>query len=406
LIERVKTPQALLAQSAEINPIEDVFLVRQFVKAEILYQSLMRDSVVSRFAQFSLLPHLSTSRSTALYKHNKFSLNLLAGYSSGLRGLEIGGLMNIDRNKVSGLQLAGLGNVVGGNTQGVQIAGGFNVNRSSVRGIQLAGINNWADSLIGGQFSPVNNYLKGELAGIQLSAAVNVSKGNIKGVQAAGILNAGKSLKGLQVAGVANISTKEFSGLQVSSIFNKASSGKGLQLGLINVCDSLEGVPIGLINIIKEGYRGVEIGGGISLPTSIKLKTGNHALYSILALGWRPGDQGIWGYGFGLGNARKIRPNIYLHNEILIWHIHQDQTFITKLNHLLQFHPSLHKTLSPKLELSLGPVFNVHLSNYIDPLTGSPLSSLHPYNSQAKLSENASNLFQFWLGGQIALTLF
>lgn len=406
LIERMEITPKLLAQSAEINPIQDVFLVRHFVKAEILFHPLKKDSFETRLAQFSFLPHLNTSGSAALHKRNKFSLNFLAGYASGLRGVEIGGIMNIDRNEVYGLQLAGLGNVVGGNTGGLQIAGGFNVNRASVKGVQLAGINNWADSLIGGQFSPVNNYLKGKLAGIQLSAISNISQGEINGIQAGGILNLGKSLDGAQIAGIGNFTSKEFSGAQVATIFNKARKGKGIQLGLINVCDSLDGVPIGLINIIKRGYRGIELGGGISLPTSIKLKTGNHSLYSIIALGWRPGDYGIWGYALGLGNALKTSKKMYLHNELLVWHIHQDEQFITGFNHLLQFQASLHRSLSPKFALSLGPTLNFHLSNYKDEQDGTPLSSLHPYNTQTRLAENSSNLFQFWLGGQIGLTLW
>lgn len=403
-ISRVAPTPSLLASAAEINPIQNVFLVKQLVKAEMLEEPLVQEEIEPRFAQLSFIPLASTNGAKSFRKTNRFSLNVLAGYSAGVKGVEIGGLMNIDRNEVDGLQIAGLGNVVGGNTNGLQIGGIFNVNRRSVRGAQFAGINNWADSLVGVQFSPINNVLVGRLKGVQGTAIVNVSKGEIQGLQLAGIGNWGKALEGAQIAGIANISTGNFSGAQVAGIVNYAKKGKGVQIGLINISDSLDGVAIGFLNLTKKGYNSLEVSSSLTLTSAAKLKMGNHRLYNIFAIGARPGAAKIWGYGYGLGNALKVTSNSYLHTEFIVWQIHQDQSFITDLNLLSQLHISYHLPISPRFEISLGPVLNFHISNYLDSGTGKPLSDLNPYAKSFELT-NQGNLSEFWVGAQIGFTL-
>ena len=63
-----------------------------------------------RKLQFSLIYPLATNGISTQYA-NYFSLNTLAGASGGLKGIELGGLLNFNRHTAEGLQFSELFNV-------------------------------------------------------------------------------------------------------------------------------------------------------------------------------------------------------------------------------------------------------------------------------------------------------
>src|SRR5690606_33332308 len=73
--------------------------------------------------QTSITPGLSTHGSMSGQVVNKFSVNLLGGYTSGVNGVELGGGFNINKRNVNFLQAAGVFNLVGGSVSGIQLAG-------------------------------------------------------------------------------------------------------------------------------------------------------------------------------------------------------------------------------------------------------------------------------------------
>lgn len=85
--------------------------------------------------QLSFTPGLSTNKSLNPIYENKFSLNVLGGYSKGVNGIELGGLFNINRKDMNGLQLGGLMNIVIEDVNGLQIPGIGNFNRYKMNGI-------------------------------------------------------------------------------------------------------------------------------------------------------------------------------------------------------------------------------------------------------------------------------
>ena len=92
---------------------------------------------------------------------------------------------------------------------------------------------------------------RGKNEGVQLSA---VGLGNdFTGLQWgwAGSYNTGR-LSGVQLAGLGNY-TVSGKGVQWSGIFNGAEDFGGLQVSLVNYTKSLQGLQVGLINIITEG---------------------------------------------------------------------------------------------------------------------------------------------------------
>src|SRR5690606_23810835 len=90
--------------------------------------------------QASLTPGLGTHGKMSAQVVNKFSFNVLGGYTAGVNGFEIGGLFNIVKRDMHYAQIAGIFNVIGGQVDGLQIAGLHNNVIGSVEGVQIAGL--------------------------------------------------------------------------------------------------------------------------------------------------------------------------------------------------------------------------------------------------------------------------
>ena len=288
--------------------------------------------------QISFLPNMGTNLDMNAAMENKASINIIAGYSRAINGVEFGGFLNIVREDVTGGQFAGFGNLVGGDVDGIQAAGFFNNTKGKVEGFQAAGfINTTLDTVVGvqaagfinttntlvngAQFAGFGNYLNGNgLNTIQSAGFFNYTKGKIEGFQAAGYFNYAtdsitggqisgflnktkKSCYGLQLSGFANIA-KDFTGAQISGFFNKAKNVKGLQLGIVNIADSLQGVGIGIFNYVKHGYHPIEVFYSDYGSASLRLKTGTRAFYNIFEAGIGTSSvNDFWHYGYGIGHS-------------------------------------------------------------------------------------------------------
>src|SRR5262249_31047725 len=103
-----------------------------------------------------LAPGAGTSAFQGTSAIRTISLNPLAGLSRGLRGLELSGLLGVDRAFACGVQVAGGLNLVGGPVEGLQLAGGVNVAAGALHGVQAAGGYNHARGVRGQQLGVVN----------------------------------------------------------------------------------------------------------------------------------------------------------------------------------------------------------------------------------------------------------
>lgn len=95
------------------------------------------------------------------------------------------------------------------------------------------------------------NHTSGEFSGVGLGL-VNFTEGSFSGWQS-GIINIAEDrFTGLQFhpAALANIVGRG-EGAQIAWGFNKAEYLHGFQLSLVNIADDMEGLQVGLINIIR-----------------------------------------------------------------------------------------------------------------------------------------------------------
>jgi len=255
----------------------------------------------TKLAQVSVIPRIGTNRAESERTVNNVSFNLFVGNNGGVDGVEIGGFVNIVKEDVKGVQIAGLVNMVGGDVRNSEwIADKEDIKK----GIQIAGIINMAQNVKAYQAAGILNVVRANFEGVQIGGIGNVVGADAVGLQVAGIFNHNEGYAGSQLSGITNVAA-EVDGFQVSGIYNKADYVRQFQIGLINVCDSIGGTPIGLMSFVKGGennYNRFEVSSSEMMHVNFGMKFGVKSFYNMMHAGMRfkNGVQG-WGLGYGVG---------------------------------------------------------------------------------------------------------
>ncbi len=249
-----------------------------------------------------------------------FSCNAVFGYTGGLQGLEVGGVANLDKGDVSGCQLGGVANINTGKTRGLMVSGVFNFSREELNGGMLAGIVNAAHQ--GGT--------------------------------------------GCQV-GTLNLASDDFHGIQIG-VINVARRMKGVQLGIINIStESNQGVPAGLVSIIRHGYRVLELAASETGVTSLAFKLGIQRLYSIYKAGYSTyHHHPVMSYGFGLGTKIPVSDNQAVHVELTTSDLVYRGRWNHRLNLLTQAAVKYALDLDRHASFIAGPVIDFYTTRETD----------------------------------------
>jgi hypothetical protein len=349
----------------------------------------------------SLVPYLSTNKLLAVNTENKVSLNVLIGYSKGTRALELGGLMNIVAGSSKYAQMAGLGNIVKDSVHGFQAAGLFNTSRN-IDGIQAAGL-----------FNTVNRHVKGaQMAGIfnigesvqgfQAGGIFNKTK-QLKGIQASGLFNISERVNGIQAAGLFNISTA-VEGIQIAGLFNKSGYVKGSQISVINLTDSISGIPLGLFSFVKKGYKAIDLSFNELLMPTIGFSTGVNAFHNKLFLGVGF-NQPFVGIGYGLGSHLRLGKNWYFSPEWQTQILHPYRLNIFSANSMQTLLLGCSYRIKNRCNVLLGPslnwwIINTDRAEYVNSINAIVPKVLH------QNLDNASKTQQLlWLGFKCSIQL-
>lgn len=259
----------------EKNKVQSVGLAKLVVSPSTFEESNHLGISHHRPAQISFLPMLGTNRRLSGIVDNTLSLNIIAGYSGSVSGLEIGGLINVTRQDVTGLQVAGFGNVTGGQVSGVQVSGFFNNNQGSVHGVQLAGFQNVVlDTIQGAQIAGFVNVIKGKMDGFQLAGFTNIAAKDVEGIQLAGFTNvAFGDVDLLQASGFANWG-RNVGGGQLAGFMNTAwgNVGGGQLSGFTNISKGNVGgwQLTGFANAATGNVNGGQLSGFANVADSVK----------------------------------------------------------------------------------------------------------------------------------------
>ena len=275
-------------------------------------------------AQLSLIPNISTNLKMCGAVTNNFSVNVLGGYSAGVSGLEVGGLINITRQKVAGLQVCG-------------------------------GINQGPDTLIGMQAAGFANLGIHSVSGIQFAGVFNYTKGPVKGAQLAGLFNYAKK--------------------------------PGFQLAVINVGDTCSGSPLGIINIIRHGYYSIVLQSDEAGNFSLLGNTGTYHLYNRFGVSkYGSISDKAWALSYGFGKQFRSGHVISWSTELFSSVIGPNGVFDSLTLSKVTFDFKLNLRLSRHLVLMAGPQVysligssdNPYLISQLDKAKDWQLSSYSP----------------------------
>lgn len=434
------------------RPIEQRAISGGLVSPETyLHTENLKGIKESRYAQVSFVPAVSigSNLSTNGLITNNFSLNILAGYSNGVDGAEIGGLLNMVNGDVRWFQVGGLANLDGGNFDGGQIGGLLNSVRGNFRGAQIGGLlNTVGGEIIGTQIGGIANLSHKTLFGMQVGGIANIARGKIYGFQVGGIFSAAKCgftgfqlggiatsadslVNGVQISGIHNLSRGRFNGvqiggisnysqrgnsffqaggignmaaknygIQVAGIFNFAKTNHGLQIGLLNFSKEGKGLAIGLFNFVLKGYHKMEIYSTESFHANFRIKTGNRHFYNSYNFGVRFDDElllkGGLGYGTNLKFNDKWSTSFDLTGNLVFKNNFENYRF----NQLYQFGASLDFAPAKWITFYGGPTFNLNLMQFKDEEGNYPL-----YLTPTALFEGVETggAYEGWIGWRLGI---
>jgi hypothetical protein len=283
---------------------------------------------------------------------NKFSINILGGYSGGVDGAEFSSLGSVLQGNMRGAQFSGLGNIVLQETKGVQFAGLFNIGLGNVKAAQFAGL-------------------------------ANITAGKVKAFQASGLLNiTTDTTRGFQLAGLANISAGRISGTQMSGLFNYAKKLNGVQLGVFNYTDSLEkGVPVGFLSFVKNGYSAFELGATETLFGVMSFKTGTRQFYNILSVGGGTRDGlSLFAWGYGLGAFIPLGNKAGISIDGICYQVNEGEWFTDRLNLLNKLNLTGSWKLANHLSIFAGVSWNVTVSDITDKYGDEVVAHIAPWS--------------------------
>jgi len=348
----------------------------------------------SRTMQASIIPYIGTNWKVTGSITNQVSVNLLAGYTGGLKGFELGGLLNLTRKEMNGLQISGMGNIVGGKAKGLQIGGLFNFDLGNFEGVQIAGILNYApDTIRGSQISLMTNIATGHCTSAQISLLLNLALKDVRKVQACGLVNYGHNVDGVQFAGLLNIARNHNDGLQIAGFVNYATIVNGVQIGLVNISNTVErGVPIGIFSYVQQGYHLFEVSGNEIFYANVAFKSGTKNFYNFINAGIGSDYKLIISYG--LGTIFTLKKKLSMNVDASAGFVYHP-TGTTYQGLLVKFNPAFEYRFAKHFAIFLGPVYNFYLFSKGKP-SATP-RGLSTYDFYFRSTQNAS--MQMWIGG-------
>lgn len=393
-----------------------------FGKAFLSSRLRMQSSNLSKFfvnmpVQGSLIPGLSSQGKMSTQVVNKFSFNMIGGYTAGVQGAEIGGIFNMNKKDVSFLQVGGVINIVGGSVKGAQVAGVHNNVFNDVRGIQVAGASNMlkgaltgvqlsgaynhtVKTVLGAQVSGAVNYGNDTVEGVQLSGGVNIARKSVNGGQISGGLNLAKDVEGVQISGGANIVRGTIDGAQISAGFNYAKKVYGVQVGLVNYADSANGVAVGLFSFVKHGYHKVSISANEAFLYNVSMKTGMGRLYNIYTVGADFTGGKAFVIGMGYGSELQVAKRLCIMPEFTGNIVYLGDW--GESNPLVKLKLQLNYRINKYVAVFAGPTFNIYWDNKMPQAEGYK-SVILPQGY--KVNSYTNNLGS-WVGWNAGVTIF
>ncbi|MBN2449941.1 MAG: hypothetical protein JXR77_06110 [Lentisphaeria bacterium] len=170
--------------------------------------------------------------------------------NSHVTGLRLGLVAPTGEDCVDGLDLGVIQSGKAMRGLSVSIA---NAGEGEAVGVSVGGLVQVSGDLLGLQLGGLvplpGAVVDGDATGAQVCPSMGVIGGNLRGVQVTGLVGEAQGVAGVQLAGVSCL-TDRIAGAQLALLWNEATTVRGMQLGIWNRCQRLDGIQIGLINVV------------------------------------------------------------------------------------------------------------------------------------------------------------
>ena len=402
-----------------LKMVEEIGLVKMFVPEKSRETGRNLDIYGTRTFQLSFVPYLGTNGRLSGSMANAVSLNLLAGYSRETNGVEIGGLLNINRQRMRGFQAGVAGNIVGSDMNGFQVGGLFNIVLGPLRGWQVTGgVSYHADTLRGFQITGLCNITTGRMRGFQVAGVCNVATQHVNGwqialggnigmkemnrVQIGGLFNYGRDNWGFQLGGLVNIAKRNNRGVQIAGLLNYTGTLRGFQLALINIVGSVEsGIPVGFFTYVhRGGYYRLEVSADEVFWINVALRAGTSRFYNIFKVG--TGDSWMVNFTWGAGTLFPVSDLFSVALDLTIGGVMSTTSGLKYHGLQGKIYPTFDFRLADHLSLFFGPQANVYWFN-----TGSTVKpdGIAPYTIYDHTFTTGPHRIQLWVGGIVGIKI-
>jgi hypothetical protein len=215
--------------------------------------------------------------------------------------------------------------------------------------------------------------------------------------------HATNAVKGIQTAGFMNVALKETEGLQISGFINYAGRLKGIQIGFINIADTLEsGSPFGFLSFVRRGgFKALELSANETFPLTIQFKTGSNQFYNIFSISGKPGKDLYWGWGYGIGSNLKSSGKFRMNIDLQATHVNTDVLWSDNLNLLNKLYLGFTWQAAKHFAISGGPTFNALITHNQGEFLSNTAAGIAPYTVFDK--NYSQSRVQLWPGAQISL---
>jgi hypothetical protein len=140
---------------------------------------------------------------------------------------------------------------------------------------------------------------------------------------------------------------------------------KGVQLGFINVADSVKGVQIGFLSFALKGYHTIEVSADEVFYTNLAFRTGTRKFYNILTAGMNPNtadeQETLWSFGYGVGTLPKINRWLSLNVDLTSNQIVKGE--VEAINLLNKLYIGADFRLAKKISVTAGATLNAHVTD-------------------------------------------
>jgi hypothetical protein len=177
-----------------------------------------------------------------------------------------------------------------------------------------------------------------------------------------------------------------------------------VQVGLINIADSVQGVQFGLLSFAWKGYHTIEVSADEIFYTNVAFRTGTRKFYNIFTAGMKPNtadeEETMWTFGYGIGTLPRINKWLYLNVDLTSNQVVKGK--IEAVNMINKLYLGVDLRAAKKISFTIGATLNTRVSdndyyNYPELFSDYKPKIFSSHNTNENIN------WQWWWGAKVGV---